>query len=112
MSEPVTSVKDVFDKHIPAKLQAKPDLVTKIAAVYQFNISGPDGGSWAVDLTSPGGRIFAGSAQNARCTVAATDSDFLGIVNGKVNPQMAFMSGKLKIQGDMGLALKLQQILT
>jgi putative sterol carrier protein len=32
-------------------------------------------------------------------------------VNGKINPQMAFMSGKLKIQGDMGLALKLQQIL-
>ena len=41
----------------------------------------------------------------------ATDADFLAIVNGKLNPQMAFMSGKLKIQGDMGLAMKLQQIL-
>jgi putative sterol carrier protein len=43
--------------------------------------------------------------------VAATDADFLAIVNGKLNPQMAFMSGKLKVQGDMGLAMKLQQLL-
>ncbi len=111
MGEPVTSVKDVFERQIPAKLKSKPDLVTKIAAVYQFNIGGPGGGSWAVDLTSPGGTISKGSAPNARCTVAASDADFLAIVNGKLNPQMAFMMGKLKIQGDMGLALKLAQLL-
>ena len=105
------SVKDVFETHIPARLQAKPDVVQKINAVYQFDISGPDGGSWSVDCTQAGGRISAGKVAGAKCTVAATDSDFLAIVNGKLNPQMAFMSGKLKIQGDMGLAMKLQQIL-
>ena len=106
------SVKDVFETHIPARLQAKPDVVQKINAVYQFDISGPDGGKWSVDCTAPGGKISAGTAPAARCTVAATDQDFLGILNGKLNPQMAFMSGKLRIQGDMGLAMKLQQILT
>jgi putative sterol carrier protein len=111
MAEPVTSVKDVFEKHIPAKLQARPDVVAKIAAVYQFNISGPAGGSWSVDCTSPGGTVQPGTAPGARCTVAATDADFLAIVNGKLNAQMAFMSGRLKIQGDIGLAMKLQQIL-
>ena len=105
------TVKDVFEHHIPAKFQAKPDVVQKINAVYQFNISGPGGGSWTVDCTQPGGKIAAGVAAAPRCTVAGTDTDFLSIVNGKMNPQMAFMSGKLKIQGDMGLALKLQQIL-
>ncbi len=107
----VTSVKDVFEKHIPARFQARPDVVQKIDAVYQFNISGPDGGTWSVDCTQPGGKIQPGAATNARCVVAATDADFLNIVNGKLNAQMAFMSGKLKIQGDMGLAMKLQQIL-
>jgi putative sterol carrier protein len=107
----VTNVKDVFEQHIPAKLQAKPDVVQKINAVYQFNISGPGGGNWTVDCTQEGGKVLAGSAPNAKCTVAATDLDFLNIVNGKLNAQMAFMSGKLKIQGDMGLAMKLQQIL-
>jgi putative sterol carrier protein len=112
MADAVTSVKDVFERHIPAKLQAKPDVVAKINAVYQFNISGPGGGSWAVDCTQPGGKVAPGAAANAKCTVAATEQHFLDIVNGKLNPQMAFMSGKLKIQGDMGLAMKLQQILT
>ncbi len=111
MADHVTSVKEVFEKHIPAKFQAKPDVISKINAVYQFNISGPGGGSWSVDCTQPGGRIQAGTATSPRCTVAAVDQDFLNIVNGKLNAQMAFMSGKLKIQGDMGLALKLQQIL-
>jgi len=107
----VTTVKDVFEKHIPAKFQAKPDVIQKINAVYQFNISGPGGGSWSVDCTQPGGRVAPGTASSAKCTVAAVDQDFLNIVNGKLNAQMAFMSGKLRIQGDMGLALKLQQIL-
>ena len=112
MADPVTSVNDVFEKHIPARLQAKPDVVGKINAVYQFNIAGPGGGTWTVDCTQPGGKVAPGPAADARCTVAATDQNFLDIVNGKLNPQMAFMSGKLKIQGDMGLAMKLQQILS
>ena len=112
MAEPVTSVKDVFERHITAKFQAKPDVVSKINAIYQFNIGGPGGGTWAVDCTQPGGKVQSGPVANARCTVAATDQHFLDIVNGKLNAQMAFMSGKIKIQGDMGLAMKLQQILT
>ncbi len=111
MAHQAKSVKDVFERTIPAKFQAKPDVLGKIDAVYQFNISGPGGGSWSVDCTEPGGKITAGATTNAKCTVAATDTDFLSIVNGKMNAQMAFMSGKLKIQGDMGLAMKLQQIL-
>ena len=112
MADIATSVKEVFERQLPARLAAKPDVVAKINALYQFNISGPEGGSWSVDCTAPGGKIAAGTAQGARCTVAATDKDFLAIVNGKLNPQMAFMSGKLRIQGDMGLAMKLQLILT
>ena len=111
MADPVTSVKDVFEKHIPSKFQAKPDVVSKINAIYQFNITGPGGGTWSVDCTHPGGKVAAGNASNPKCTVAAVDQDFLAIVNGKLNAQMAFMSGKIRIQGDMGLALKLQQIL-
>jgi hypothetical protein len=112
MGEPVTSVRDVFERHLPERLKAKPDVVAKINAVYQFNISGAGGGSWSVDCTAPGGAVAEGTSAVARCTVAMTDGDFLAVVNGKLNPQMAFMTGKLKIQGDMALAMKLQQILS
>ena len=111
MGEPVQSVKDLFERHMPARLKAKPDVVAKINAVYQFNVSGPGGGAWSVDCTSPGGLISQGTSPAARCTVVITDADLINVVNGRLNPQMAFMSGKLKIQGDMGLAMKLQQIL-
>jgi len=110
MAGPVQTVKDVFERHMPERLKAKPDVVAKINAIYQFNISGEGGGSWAVDCTSPGGLVAPGQSGSARCTVAMAESDFLNLVNGKLNPQLAFMSGKLKIQGDIGLALKLQQI--
>jgi putative sterol carrier protein len=112
MAEQAASIKDVFERHMPQRLQARPDVVSKINAIYQFNISGPTGGAWAVDCTKPGGAVTAGQADGAKCTVSCSDADFLNIVNGKLNAQMAFMAGKLKVQGDMGLAMKLQQILT
>ncbi len=111
MAENATSVKEVFERHLPARLKLKPDVVAKINAVYQFNIAGPDGGAWSVDCTAPGGAVTAGTSAAARCTVSATDKDFLGLINGKLNPQMAFMSGKLRIAGDIGLAMKLQMLL-
>jgi len=112
MAGQAANVRDVFERHMPKRFHEKPDVVSKINAVYQFNISGPSGGQWSVDCTKPGGAITSGAAASAKCTVSCTDADFLNIVNGRLNPQMAFMSGKLKIQGDMGLAMKLQQILT
>jgi hypothetical protein len=111
MAETPQSVKEVFEVHIPARLQAKPDLIGKINAVYQFHIAGAGGGAWSVDCTTPGGAVVAGTAAEARCTVTMADGDFMKLVTGKLNAQMAFMTGKIKIQGDMGLAMKLQQLL-
>ena len=108
---PVASLKELFEEKIPHKIQAKPDVAAKIAAVYQFNVSGPEGGSWFVDLVTPGGKVGAGTSDHAQCTIAMKDSDLLAMVNGKLSPQMAFMTGKIKIQGDYGLAMKLQQVL-
>lgn len=45
------------------------------------------------------------------CTVKVSMSDFLDIAEGKTNPQMAFMMGKLKVEGDMSVALQLGKVL-
>jgi len=49
-----------------------------------------------------------GKHPSPNVTISMKQGDFLEMINGKLNPQMAFMSGRLKIGGDMGLALKLQ----
>ncbi len=97
-----------FFAEIPTKLAGK---AAQFNTVYEFNITGADAGIWTVDLTKEPATVTNGSTGAAKCTITCGDGDFAQIVSGKLNPNMAFMSGKLKIKGDMGLALKLGKIL-
>jgi putative sterol carrier protein len=107
----VSSPKQYFEDKIARKLQDKPEISKAVNAVYEFNITGDNGGVWTVDLTKEPGVVTPGSSGNAKCTVTCAANDFVNIVSGKMNPQMAFMSGKLKIKGDMALAMKLTKII-
>ncbi len=59
---------------------------------------------------------FAGSvkesSEKADCIIAISDDDYVALMSGKLNAQSAFMQGKIKIQGNMMLAMKLQVALT
>ncbi len=103
--------KDIFSKNLPTALTKKGDDVTKVNAIYQFDITGDTGGKWWVDATKSGGEVGEGDNEGAKCTITMTDSDFVDMVTGKLNGQMAFMTGKLKVKGDMSLAMKLGSIL-
>lgn len=48
--------------------------------------------------------------RNADCTISIARDDFLAMADGKLDPQIAFMSGKLKISGDMSVAMGLQNL--
>jgi putative sterol carrier protein len=99
-----------FETELPTKLANNPKIVTDMNATLEFQIGGPSGGTWTVDATpAGGGKITEGSTGSAKCTVICGDADFVNIIT-KSNAQMAFMAGKLKVKGDMGLALKLQKI--
>lgn len=102
---------EIFEKHIPERLSSKPEVAEQINNSYQFDLTGDSGGKWVVDLTKKADQVSAGEIENPGVVVTMTASDFVDLVNGKLNGQMAFMQGKLKIKGDMSLALKLQQIL-
>ncbi len=104
--------KTYFEEKIAQKLAASPPAEReKINAIYEFNITGDNGGVWTCEITKDKGTVQEGSTGNAKCVVTAASTDFMNIVAGKMNPQMAFMSGKLKIKGDMGLAMKLQKVI-
>ncbi|HMQ08144.1 MAG TPA: SCP2 sterol-binding domain-containing protein [Saprospiraceae bacterium] len=48
---------------------------------------------------------------SADCIISTSKEDFLKLKSGELNPMMAVMGGKVKIKGDMGLAMKLQSLI-
>ena len=104
-----SNVKEVFED-IQKQLDEDPSKAKSINGVYKFVVTGEGGGTWMVDLKSDPPAVKEGD-EDAQCTITVSTEDFLKIVNKELNAQMAFMTGKLKIQGDMGLAMKLGQIL-
>lgn len=107
----MSSAKEIFEQKIPQKLETNADKISSINAIYEFNVTGDEGGVWSIDLSNGNKKVVAGSTGNAHCTITISDKDFSDLIAGNLNPQMAFMTGKLKVSGDMGLALKLGNIL-
>lgn len=110
MAEEFKSAREVFEKRISESLKTAPEKARTINATYKFEITGENGGIWTVDLKSDPPTCKEIDS-DAECTIIVGDKDFVDIVNGKLNPQMAFMTGKLKVKGNMAHALKLQQII-
>ena len=106
MAETASSCKEVFDNMAP---RFKKDAAKGLNATYQFDLSGDGGGQWYAVITNDECEVKEGKAASPNITaISMSASDYLDMVNGKLNGQMAFMTGKLKIAGDMGLALRLQ----
>lgn len=74
--------------------------------------SGADKGEWYLDLKNGNGDVGKGPAPNgADCTMILDSADFTKMFKGELKAVSAFMSGKLKIKGDMGLAMKLEKLM-
>lgn len=106
------NAKQIFEEKITAKLKNEPDKAKAIGAVVLFHITGDNASDWTLDCSKNPAEIKTGSVEGARVEVTMTEEDFVKLANGQLNPQMAFLGGKLKVKGDMGLAIKLGQILT
>jgi predicted lipid carrier protein YhbT len=102
----MTSVAQVFDL-ITKNIAADPGLVKRVGGIYHFDI---DGKVWTVDLKNGNGSVKSGKEGKADCTITIKGDDFLSLASGKLNGQTAFMQGKLKLGGNMGLAMKLGQL--
>lgn len=90
-----------------------PEKAKKINATYLFDIQGEGGGKWFADLTKEEGPWITEGEGDAKCTITVPKAeDWVAIAGGKMNPTTAFMQGKLKVKGDMSLAMKLQSLLS
>uniref|UniRef100_A0A8C2I464 Hydroxysteroid dehydrogenase-like protein 2 n=1 Tax=Cyprinus carpio TaxID=7962 RepID=A0A8C2I464_CYPCA len=89
-----------------------PDIVKTTQGVYRFDLSGDHAGVWYIDLKNDTGSAGSGEPPVKADVIMTLDSsDFIKMFEGKLKPTMAFMSGKLKIKGDMGLAIKLEKMM-
>ena len=88
-----------------------PEKAGSTKATIAFDLSGDQGGKWWVkihDGTAESGKGDAPDSPNL--TLLADAGEWVKIMSGKLDPTAAFMQGKLKIKGDMGLAIKMQSL--
>ena len=101
---------DVFNM-IDAALHYDPAATKGKEGVYQFNLTGDDGGTFQMIIDLEEAQAVKGEVKDPSVVLTMKADDFKELVAGSLNPTAAFMSGKLKIKGNMGLALKLQTVL-
>lgn len=94
------------------RLAERPEKLAGAAGVYQLDLTGEEGSSYSLIVADGKGEIQPGAAKNPGVVVTMTAADFMAMVAGKLDGMTAYMSGRLKIKGDMGLALKLQSLLS
>ena len=79
---------------------------------YGFNLSGDRTENFILVLADNQASVIEQETAEADCTLTMKVDDFYKLLDGKLNTTTAFMVGKLKVKGSLGLALKLENILT
>lgn len=79
-------------------------------AVFQYDITGDGGGKWHTEIKDGKLAVVEGQHKSPSLTVTVRAEDYVAMAEGILNGQQAFLTGKLKITGDMTLAMKLQSL--
>ena len=98
-AEAVALMKDRFNK----------DAAAGVDGILQFDLG--DAGKWAFKIGGDGLEVVEGGVDAPTTTLSMSDETFVGLSNGTVNGMTAFMSGQIKLDGDMTLAMSLQQVM-
>ena len=99
----------ILDKVKPFMATQGAEAVKKVGHVYHLEVApakGKPATIWTIDLKNGNGSIKEGKEGKADATFSMLDNDAADLFSGKLNPQNAFMQGKLKIKGNMQAALK------
>jgi predicted lipid carrier protein YhbT len=81
-----------------------------LRATYAFELEGDGGGSWTVRVADGALGVEDGAAAAADVTVRAKAADWLAIVEGRMDPQLAYLTKRLRVSGDLQLALRLREV--
>ena len=88
----------------------KPDKAKGVHARYQWELSGPNGGEWWIDVNDGTYKMGKGKIENPSVTFITSDNDWVAMSNGKLKGTWAYMTGRLKVRGSQSVARKLDEI--
>ncbi len=87
-----------------------PEAAEGLDVVYQFDLNGADGGQYQLQIKDGACQVSEGIHPDPHVTLAMSGEDCLRVLNGQVSGTMVAMTGRLRISGDMGLALQLASL--
>ncbi len=100
--------KEFFEKVLPCRF--KPDKALGIDVTVQVDIAGPNGGNWVVTIKNQKLEAKEGTHPSPALLINMAEKDYMDVVNGKMSGEKAFITGKLRFKGDVGLALRLKDV--
>ena len=81
-----------------------------VHARYQWDLSGPNGGQWWIDVEDGTYKMGKGTIPNPSVTFIAKDRDWVAICHDQLSGTWAYVTGRLKVRGDQGVARKLGEM--
>ena len=88
----------------------RPGKAKGVHARYQWELSGPQGGEWWIDVNDGTYKMGKGKIDNPTVTFITSDKDWVAMSNGKLKGTWAYMTGRLKVRGPQSVARKLDEI--
>lgn len=98
---------DVFDA---MRGSFQPRKAKGVHASYQWNLSGPNGGEWWIEVNDGAYRMGKGKIADPTVTFMATDKDWVAICHDQLSGTWAYLTGRLKVRGNQGVARKLGEM--
>jgi len=96
---------DEFMTSLPARYN--PGSSGGTNASVQFHFTGDETSDWSLEIDDDGCRTAPGTLPNPAVTLTVDSGDFMALLAGELQPMPAFMQGKLRLKGDVTLAMKL-----
>ena len=106
-NEPDKTPQDVFDG---MRKSFRADKAKAVHARYQWELSGPNGGQWWIEVNAGKFQMGKGKMDNPNVTFVTSDKDWVALSNGTLGGKWAFFTGRLKIHGSQAAARKLDEI--
>ena len=86
------------------------DAAEDVTVVYQFDLSGDQGGQYSVQVKDGACTVQPGAHTDPHVTISMAGEDCLKLLNGKLNVPASVMTGRVRVSGDMGLAMQLKAL--